>query len=295
MKQNLGLFLLALQCKLLFVTATVRNGFRTKTILTVPHKPIPLHALYKLCHRLGYIITDDAACEADVVIHWEDCTVRTPCQSLDILIKARRVINYRCRDISKRHVAEVFANVFGYCLQVNPEEHHGFMVAKSEVNARHDGVIVHGPVANGRPGVAYQKLVNNVEAGYVVDIRVPVFGDFIPYCLVKRIPLAHRFTNREGYAVIQELSGVFTEGEIHSVKEFCCAMGLDYGELDVLRDSDDGKLYIVDVNNTPYGPLDRHIHVKPYFDRTSWIALGRMCWAFRTAFIEAGCMDVASA
>jgi len=31
-------------------------------------------------------------------------------------------------------------------------------------------------------------------------------------------------------------------------------MALDYGELDVLRNKNDGKIYIVDVNNTPQGP-----------------------------------------
>lgn len=31
-------------------------------------------------------------------------------------------------------------------------------------------------------------------------------------------------------------------------------MGLDWGELDILRNKDDGRAYIVDVNNTPAGP-----------------------------------------
>jgi hypothetical protein len=30
-------------------------------------------------------------------------------------------------------------------------------------------------------------------------------------------------------------------------------MGVDYGELDVLRDVEDGRLYVVDVNDTPSG------------------------------------------
>ena len=33
----------------------------------------------------------------------------------------------------------------------------------------------------------------------------------------------------------------------------CREMGLDYGELDVLRDREDGRLYILDVNDTPSG------------------------------------------
>jgi hypothetical protein len=30
-------------------------------------------------------------------------------------------------------------------------------------------------------------------------------------------------------------------------------MGIDYGEFDILRDKD-GRIYVVDVNNTPWGP-----------------------------------------
>jgi len=36
--------------------------------------------------------------------------------------------------------------------------------------------------------------------------------------------------------------------------QLCHELGLDYGELDVLINVDDGKVYIVAVNNTPFGP-----------------------------------------
>jgi hypothetical protein len=34
----------------------------------------------------------------------------------------------------------------------------------------------------------------------------------------------------------------------------CREMRLDFGELDVLRDRHDGRIYVVDVNRTPWGP-----------------------------------------
>lgn len=43
-------------------------------------------------------------------------------------------------------------------------------------------------------------------------------------------------------------------GEAELLLRLCRALGLDYGELDVLRDVEDGKLYVVDVNNTPWAP-----------------------------------------
>ena len=48
-----------------------------------------------------------------------------------------------------------------------------------------------------------------------------------------------------------ELSG---SSKKEKILLFCRRMGLDYGELDMLRDREDGRLYIVDVNNTPFGP-----------------------------------------
>jgi hypothetical protein len=57
-------------------------------------------------------------------------------------------------------------------------------------------------------------------------------------------------------------------------------MGLDYGELDVLRDADDGRLYVVDVNTTPFGPVNRRLDDSWWFDRLSWQSLTRLCNAF---------------
>jgi hypothetical protein len=45
--------------------------------------------------------------------------------------------------------------------------------------------------------------------------------------------------------------------EIRNIRKFARSIGLDYGELDVLRDRDDGRTYIVDANKTPTGPSYR--------------------------------------
>jgi len=47
---------------------------------------------------------------------------------------------------------------------------------------------------------------------------------------------------------------VLSEEEADRVQRFCRGMGLDYGELDAVRDASSGRLYVVDVNNTPFGP-----------------------------------------
>ena len=38
------------------------------------------------------------------------------------------------------------------------------------------------------------------------------------------------------------------------LKQFAAAMGLDWGGMDVLRNKNDGKIYVVDVNKTDMGP-----------------------------------------
>lgn len=278
------LLLLALQCKVLLVAALLRNR-RARYILTLPHKPSPQAALYKLAHRLGYIITRNQKRAADLVIFWQDRAVRDECDAIEALAQSRSIINYRCRDLRKQHVAKVFEETFGYRLQVKGREHQGPMIKKSDGNnGCHDAVIIIGPVAEEERGFVYQKVVNNIMNNCVRDVRVPFFAGQIPYCVDKSIPIAHRFRNTTGLAVIRDIRELVNSDELRTIRKFCDAFGLDYGEFDLLRDYDDGRLYIVDVNNCPYGPLDKHIDVKWYFDRTAWDGLERMAKAFTAAF-----------
>ena len=280
------LFLLIAQCKCLLLFAVIRNRSLSNWIVTRPETPSPYSALYKICHRLGYRITSNARNADDLVIAWEDTTLRQPDRALEQLAASHRILNRRCADISKRHVARVFGEVFGYTLEVDPRTHGGLMVRKSDANAPHDGTILTGPVNDESPEIVYQKLVDNVVGGFVEDLRLPIFGEIIPYCLLKRMPIPDRFINENGTGTICEVEDVLTREEIATVLRFCRAFGLDYGELDVLRDNADGRIYIVDVNNTPFGPLDRAIQVRWYFDRTSWEALKRMTRAFQETFIR---------
>ncbi len=278
------LALLIAQCKCLLLLAVIRNRSLPKWIVTHPETPSPYSAFYKICHRLGYRITNNVRRADELLIAWEDTTVRQPDHLLEKLAATHQVINQRCTDISKSHVARVFGEVFGYTLEVDPRTHEGCMVRKSDANAPHDGVIMTGPIRDERSGVVYQKLVDNVVRGAVEDMRLPVFGEIIPYCLLKRMPIPDRFVNETGVGIICEVGDLLTSEEIATVLRFCRAMGLDYGELDVLRDSKDGRIYVVDVNNTPFGPLDRLIQVRWYFDAMSWVCLEKMSRAFQTAF-----------
>ena len=78
-----------------------------------------------------------------------------------------------------------------------------------------------------------------------------------------------------------ELLGVdksVTDDELKKVCQFCERMGLDYGEVDILRDNTDGRIYIVDANNTPAGPPS------PIDDKEWRTAIVRLAHAFDQAF-----------
>ena len=92
----------------------------------------------------------------------------------------------------------------------------------------------------------------------VEDIRVPVFGESIPFVYVRTRPIDIRFGARSTTARIVETDVAFSGDEIAKILDFTRRMGFECGDLDVIRDQDDGRMYIVDANTTPFaGSLDR--------------------------------------
>ena len=161
------------------------------------------------------------------------------------------VLNGNCTDISKSRVARVFEDVFGYPLAVDPTTHRGPVVEKGEGNGIHDGRIVSTPRA-ALPGRVYQRAVDNrVEDGALVeDLRCPtVFGQIGVVC-AKRRPTRERFANLNTSCELREPEDVFSSTELDRIARFCARMQLDWGGLDILRDRNDGRIYIVDVNKT---------------------------------------------
>jgi hypothetical protein len=169
------------------------------------------------------------------------------------------IINATCLDISKANVSRHFSAVFGYSCDVDPFNYYGPCVEKSDENARHDGHIVTAPVLRRRAGAVYQRVINNVvQAELVEDIRVPVINGIVPLVYLKYRPITIRFDSSRNTIVRLCLAEeVLSREEVRNIGKFATSIGLDYGELDVLRDRDDGRIYIVDANNTPTGPSFR--------------------------------------
>lgn len=106
----------------------------------------------------------------------------------------------------------------------------------------------------GLKGSICQRLVNNALNDYVVDIRVPFVCANPLSAYVKFRDRGRRFDNSNAHVRLVAPSEVLTNEEMALCQRFCNVMGLDYGELDILRDRKEGRIYIVDVNDTPAGP-----------------------------------------
>ncbi|MGG5887601.1 hypothetical protein ACLF3G_10725 [Falsiroseomonas sp. HC035] len=164
------------------------------------------------------------------------------------------IINDTHFNCDKRSVSLGFERVFGYSVGIDPLAHVGEGVAKSRQNAAHDGRIMRFPIEAAKPGTAYERVVNNQVGNYVCDFRVPIVLGRIPFIYLKFRPHATRFSNTNSWARICSPLDVMSPGELRSIVLFSQHIGLEYGELDVLRDLDEGRIYVVDANNTPYGP-----------------------------------------
>jgi hypothetical protein len=213
---------------------------------------------------------------ADIVIRFEDETY----SSYDTSIKALcHDLNVGCTNIGKDHVGRVFAEVFGYPLSLDPTRFRGDAVVKSKINATHDGRIIQCPIAMADPALEYQRVVRNERAGQAIDLRTVIVGRQIPVVYEKHRPLDSRFLSANTAVWNRDADEVFTTSERRRILTFCRRIGLDIGELDILRDETNGLIYIVDVNKTAYShPIE--LGLGDALD-----ALIRMTWAFRKEYV----------
>jgi len=241
-------------CSPKFLRIFFANKGCCKTLLCYPDKPRSYHVLYEICKQLGWRITSDLNYPADLAIYFEDTTVRTKDSALKTYEKDHTILNINSTDISKSHVDEVFKEVFGYAMSIDPETFEGKCVRKSDKNAVHDGTILECPTKR-EDGYVYQKLVNSsCGKDKVMDMRIHIFKGAIPF-LLRRYKNTKDIFHMTIDAEIAETDELLSGEEQEKIIAYCNKLGIDYGELDALRDNDDGLLYIVDANNTPAGPI----------------------------------------
>jgi hypothetical protein len=249
-----------------------------KTVLFFPEVPHWDAMEFKLCALLGYAMTPDPNQKFDVAFKRKDATFSDSALLQRVPLSEDRILNARSVDISKRTVAKVFGDVFGYPLGVDPTRFDGAMVEKSDANSAHDGRVLQGPLPpeDLRPGRVYQRLIDNAsdEKGLMLDYRLPIYGDEMPLVYLKYRPVETRFFWKNAFVKLGEPRALFSRQELDKILLLARRMGIDYGEFDVLRDRD-GRIYVTDTNNTPGGPP---LALTPSDQK---IALGSLVESFR--------------
>ena len=238
------------------MSAVLRTIFRpSKTVLFYPEFPSRDSIYFKICATSGYAISTNVHGSFIAIIKWENATFFDAAELQKIPRGAGRILNAGSLDISKRVVARIFAEIFGYPLEINPLEFRGKIVEKSDSNATHDGRILEGPLKPDhiRADHVYQKAIDNTSDDLALDYRVPILGNNIPLVYLKYRPLESRFSNINSLVRLAEPAAVFSPAELEKIVSMARQMGMDCGEFDVLRDKD-GRIYVVDTNNTPNGP-----------------------------------------
>jgi hypothetical protein len=213
-----------------------------------PHRPRPWYIIWAAVVWGGMSFARSSQA-ADAAFYFEDQTIAAPPAP-----QHKRAFNFGVADVSKSHVARVMEEAFGYPLAVDPATHVGEAVEKGEGNGLHDGRLVMCPLAPA-PDKAYQRVIKTEsEDGWAYDLRTACVDRRPVVVFLKQKPAAARFSIQNTSVAVKTPEEVFSPAEIAQLERFCEAMQLDWAGLDVLREHDSGRLYVVDVNKTDTGP-----------------------------------------
>lgn len=231
-----------------------RSLTRKPRVATMAFYPQPSGPWYNawLAARMGGVDIVKDPDIADAVFVFDDKTESDTGETLDPSLKTK-AINDRIDDISKNYVAEVFKTVFGYSVDIDPLTYQGKAVQKSDANATHDGEVVECPLMPEavKPESVYQKLIDSTfDGSRSEDLRMAYVGGEIPVVFRKYKVIEKRFGTDYDHVDVWTADEAFSKEEQGDLIDFCEAMGLDFGAVDVMRDKHDGRIYVVDVNKT---------------------------------------------
>jgi hypothetical protein len=214
-----------------------------------PMRPEPNASISYVMRRLGARLTFEPG-DAGLNVAWDTGTWFSEA--------ARRrlptgTLNGECLDISKTTVDRLWADVAGYSIAVDPTTTKGPLVIKPDQNGKRGGRVVDGPLPARESGCVYQRLVDTRVGDRVLQIRPVILRGRIVLVYEKWRPDQQWFKGPE-LTVPKTVVDFFSDVEVGLLLRFADAIHLDYGELDVVRDAGDGRIYVVDANRTPVRP-----------------------------------------
>lgn len=219
------------------------------TINFYPMRPGPNASFAYILRRLGARVGDEPT-GGILVVAWDTGTWFSETARARL---ADDALNRGCVDISKSTVDRVWADVAGYSIAVDPVTTDGPLVVKPDENAVRGGRVVNGPLREARRGFVYQRLIDTRVGDRVLQIRPVVIASSIVLVYEKWRPYPLYFQGPE-LTLPRTVEDFFTGHEAALLLRFAAAIGLDYGELDVVRDAADARIYVVDANRTPVRP-----------------------------------------
>lgn len=238
----------------------LRNGGSPPSLIAWPDLPSRRSVLHKLCHELGWELTNQPRKSSVGMMRFEDTTEkRSPLPDWMHQMPAP-ILNQYCSDIRKQTLEKNHMMAFGYGMSVNPLTHSGLLVIKSDANAKHDGRIVQGPLSIDQihASSVYQRVIRNQdEFGCWLDLRVVVMDGIMPLLYLKFKNENERFTNKTASVRLAKTADYLSSEEMKGIAQVMSLHQTDAAELDVLRDADDGRIYVVDINPTPWGPPEK--------------------------------------
>ena len=214
-----------------------------------PMRPQPHAPVSVMLRRLGVRIGLEPRADQPTIA-WDGDTWFSPRSARRLPPNA---INGRCLDISKTVVDDAWKEVSGRSLAVDPRTTSGPIVTKPEDNGRHGGQVIEGPIERPRSGWVYQRLVDWREGDWVRQTRAVIIGGQIILSYEKWRPYPDRFFGTV-LTLPRNPDKLYSRDEQEQILKFATHIGMDYGELDILRDPADGEIYVVDANRTPSRP-----------------------------------------
>jgi len=183
------------------------------------------------------------------------------------------IINERLLTITKDHVDDVFSEIFGYSLRIDPTKHYGTIVRKTNQNAVHGMRLFQGPLnpiqLHTKPMISkttgyayymqYQRFLDTrIDAETLREFRAVVIGGEVVLLMEKHIDsrcLSHPQPDKKFDIFLHWdiPSHFFSRDEQEKIQQFINNIGADFCELDILRDNSSGLAYIIDCNPVPCG------------------------------------------
>ncbi len=155
-------------------------------------------------------------------------------------------------NVSKSRVDAAWEEVSGCTIQVDPTTNSGRMVVKPEENGAHGGRVVVGPAPR-RRGFVYQKFVATRSDGRLLGARAVIIGREMPAVLDFWTAESDMFVG-PSHCVARTAGELYTATERDQILQFAERLGLEFGELEVVRDDASGLIYVIDANRTSLKP-----------------------------------------